>query len=129
MEVMLDTNAYCDWLRDGRWGTEIATAEVVGLSTIVIGELYHGFHGGARFARNVEVLTEFLSQPAVRVVDVNIEMAEVFGEMMCLLVKQGVRLPTNDIWIAAAAHVRGAVLLTSDQHFDRLPQVRRKRAD
>lgn len=129
MEVMLDTNAYCDWLREGRWRAEIATAEEVSLPAIVIGELYHGFHGGSRFARNVKVLTEFLSQPEVRVVDVNIEMAEVFGEMVCLLVKQGVQLPTNDIWIAAAAHVRRAVLLTSDQHFDRLPQVRRKRAD
>jgi predicted nucleic acid-binding protein len=125
MEVMLDTNAYSDWLRDGRWDKRIATADRVSIPTTVIGELYHGFHGGNRFEENVSRLKEFLNEPVVEVVPVDIEIAELYGEMVCGLGKKGIKLPTNDIWIGAAAVVRGAVLLTSNSDFDHWPQVRR----
>ncbi len=126
MEVMLDTNAYCDWLRAGRWHEEISSASSVSISVIVLGELHHGFLGGSRSQENQSTLKEILSQPNVAVVDVDAEIAEVFAEMIHYLVKSGTKIPTNDVWIAAAACVRGAVLLTSDDHFSRLPQVRRK---
>jgi tRNA(fMet)-specific endonuclease VapC len=126
MEVMLDTNAYCDWLCGGRWHEEISSAVTVSISAIVLGELHHGFLGGSRYEENLATLKEILIQPNVRVVDVDREIAEVFAEMVHYLIKSGTKIPTNDVWIAAAACVRGAVLLTSDDHFSRLPQVRRK---
>jgi len=37
--------------------------------------------------------------------------------------ERGTPIPENDIWISAAC-VEGCTLLTSDKHFECLPQVR-----
>lgn len=121
---MLDTNAYSDLMRNGRWGVEVASATKVKISTIVIGELYHGFCGGDRFAENVRTLNEFLVQPVVELVPVCRQTAEVFGEMIAPLKNKGVTIPTNDIWVAAASFVNQTTLLTSDSDFKHFPQVR-----
>lgn len=49
MEVILDTNAYTEWLRSGLWNGKISQATKIIVPMIVIGELFHGFHGGDRF--------------------------------------------------------------------------------
>ena len=124
MEVMLDTNAYSDWVRKGLWQNVIASADRVWIPTVVIGELYRGFFSGNRFSVNEALLREVLDQPVVAVVDINFESARIYGELLHFLRKGGKTIPTNDIWIAAASIERGASLLTSDKHFARLPQVR-----
>lgn len=48
MEVALDANASSDWLRSGLWNRKISQASRIIVSMIVIGELFHGFHGGDR---------------------------------------------------------------------------------
>ena len=35
--------------------------------------------------------------------------------------REGVKMGKNDVWIAAAAHVTGATLLTTDRDFEHLP--------
>jgi predicted nucleic acid-binding protein len=44
--VVLDTNAYSDWRRSGRWHASIAVADRVVIPCIVLGELLHGFGNG-----------------------------------------------------------------------------------
>jgi tRNA(fMet)-specific endonuclease VapC len=129
MEVMLDTNAYNDWVRKGLWKNAISSADRVWIPTVVIGELYRGFISGNRFSVNEALLREVLDQPVVAVVDINIESARIYGELLHFLCKVGKMIPTNDIWIAAASIERGASLLTSDKHFERLPQVRLARRE
>ncbi len=124
MEVVLDTNAYSDWVRLGAWRREMEEAARVWVPAIVLGELFHGFHGGERFKENERVLGEFLRHDPVVVLKVAEEVARVFGEFVDFLQKRGTPLPSNDIWIAAGAVVKGAVLLTRDRHFEKLPQVR-----
>lgn len=123
MEVILDTNAYSDWVRSGAWEIEIKKASVVTVSAIVLGELYHGFRRGDRHEENDRILCEFLTRPNVRVIEIGREVAEVFGELLAYLQSQGTPLPINDIWIAACSVFTGATLLTSDKHFKNLPQV------
>jgi len=100
------------------------SATKVKISTIVIGELYHGFYGGKRFTENVRILNEFLVQPVVELVPVCCQTAEVFGEMIAPLKNKGVTIPTNDIWVAAVSFVNQTTLLTSDSNFKYFPQVR-----
>ena len=123
MEVVLDTNAYSDWLRNGVWGMEIEKAYEVSVPAIVLGELYHGFRRGNRYEENDRILSAFLARPNVRVVEVDRDVAEVFGELLAYLQNKGTPLPINDIWIAASAYARGATLLTRDRHFIYLPQL------
>ena len=61
MEVVLDTNAYSDWLRSGIWNREISQASKILIPVIVLGELYHGFHKGTRFQKNETILMDILS--------------------------------------------------------------------
>lgn len=124
MEVVLDTNAYSDWIRLGLWAEPISQATRVWLPSVVIGELYRGYHSGNRFGENEAHLRSLLEQPNVGVIEVGFEVARIYGELLHYLRQQGTPIPVNDIWIAAACVAHGATLLTSDKHFERLPQVR-----
>ena len=128
MEVALDTNAYSDWLRSGLWNGKISQASRIIVPMIVIGELFHGFHGGDSFQKNKGILMDFLSEDAVDAVAPNLEIANCFGVFMNYLQRKGTKIPTNDVWIAATAHTCGATLLSDDAHFDFLPQLNRVRS-
>ena len=57
--------------------------------------------------------------------DVNVETAEVYATLLASLRETGGPIPTNDIWIAALAIQHDVPLISSDPHFDRIPEVRR----
>jgi tRNA(fMet)-specific endonuclease VapC len=48
-------------------------------------------------------------------------VAEQFAETDAALRRAGRPIPINDVWLAALALVRGAVLLTNDDHFGYVP--------
>jgi predicted nucleic acid-binding protein len=127
MEVVLDTNAYSDWLRSGIWNREISQASKILIPVIVLGELYHGFHKGTRFQKNETILMDILSEDLVEVAFLDHEVANQFGKFMTYLQARGKKIPTNDVWIGAISFLRGASLLSDDEHFDYLPQVTRLR--
>jgi tRNA(fMet)-specific endonuclease VapC len=124
MEVVLDTNAYSDWIRRGFWGEPISRATQVWLPSVVIGELYRGFYSGNRFEEHEAHLHSLLEQANVGVIELGVNVARIYGELLHYLRQQGTPIPVNDIWIAAACVEHGCILLTSDRHFDKLPQVR-----
>jgi predicted nucleic acid-binding protein len=119
MKVLLDTNAYAALMR-GHEGvtTRVRRAEQVLLSTIVAGELLHGFRLGTRQEKNVAELEGFLDNPHVSLVPVTFTTADRFARIASGLRAKGRPIPTNDIWIAAHAMETGAELLSFDEHFD-----------
>ncbi|HET7443921.1 MAG TPA: type II toxin-antitoxin system VapC family toxin [Solirubrobacterales bacterium] len=120
----LDTSAYSNFRRGNE---EVAVlldrAEVVGVSTVVLGELRTGFLLGGRRRRNEAELDAFLDNPAVDVLPVDSETSRQYAEIVAELRKAGTPLPTNDIWIAATAARNGATVLTCDEHFERIARV------
>ena len=123
MRVMLDTNAYSDWRRHGQWNRTISTAELVLIPATVLGELRYGFQGAAQAAANEAGLGRFLRHPAVRVASVGEATSRCYAHLKYFLRQQGTPIPENDIWIAALAMEHAVPLLSSDAHFDHLPQV------
>lgn len=124
-KVLLDTNAYSGFMAgDKKVFDYIVEAEVIYLSTIVIGELFTGFHGGEKFVQNREELKDFLGKDGVTIIDVTMETAEIFGELRSGLAKKGKMIPLNDIWIAAHAIETGSKLITYDDHFKNINGVR-----
>ncbi|MFN0130720.1 MAG: type II toxin-antitoxin system VapC family toxin [Verrucomicrobiales bacterium] len=121
--LVLDTNAYSDWRRSGRWHDRIAVANRVILPAIVIGELHHGFRNGTRFDENARRLRAFLAEPQVAVHATTLRTAEIYGEFTDFLQRQGTPIPTNDIWIASAVHECGGRLLSRDDHFRLIPFI------
>jgi tRNA(fMet)-specific endonuclease VapC len=124
-KILLDTNAYSAFMYGNKkvFGY-IIESEVTYMSTIVIGELFAGFHGGGKLVQNREELKSFLSKEGVELIAVSIETAEIFGEIKARLSKQGKMLPINDIWIAAHAIETGSKLITFDEHFKSISGLR-----
>jgi tRNA(fMet)-specific endonuclease VapC len=123
LTLVLDTNAYSDWRRSGRWHDRIAVADRVILPATVIGELHHGFRKGALFHENARKLREFLAEPQVAIHPTTFRTAEIYGKFTNFLQQQGTPIPTNDIWIAAAVHECRGRLVSRDEHFRLLPFI------
>jgi len=124
MILAVDTSGYSAFKRgDGAAARLIETADEVVMPTVVLGELYAGFHLGSRTAENIDELVDFLGRPGVTLADVDQSVAERYGQLIRSLRKQGTPLPTNDVWIAAVALDWGARLLTFGAHFDHVPGI------
>ncbi len=119
MRVCIDTNAYSAFMQGDRGIKEILEkADNVLVPSIVLGEVYAGFYMGQRAKTNIEELNSFLEQPGIATVSIDDSIAERYGLLIKALKEAGTPLPTNDIWIAAAALETGARLLTRDEHFE-----------
>lgn len=120
----LDTSAYSNFRRGNE---EVAAlldqAELVGVSTIALGELRTGFLLGGKRQRNEAELAAFLDSPVVEVLPVDAETSRHYAEIVAELRKAGTPVPTNDIWIAATAARNGTTVLTCDDHFERIGRV------
>lgn len=121
MRLLLDTNRYDD-LNQGVPDVvdRVAKATEVWLSFIVVGELRAGFLKGSQAKRNERFLTRFLSKPSVAVLLPTEETTEYYAGVAVGLVKQGEKIPTNDLWIAAQALQHNLTLDTRDEHFKKV---------
>ena len=120
--VCVDTSAYSQLMR-GREALRVRLeeADTVYVPATVLGELYAGFEMGSRLRDHAAELHEFLQQPGVSVVHTGENVAERYGKLVQQLRAQGTPIPTNDIWIAAAALETGSRLLGYDAHFEHVP--------
>ena len=122
--LCLDTSAYSNFQRGHPAAVaHVDRAEWIGLPSVVLGELWAGFLLGVHTDRNAKELGEFLDHPVVEVVRSDAEAARIYGEIVVDLRRKGTPLPTNDVWIAAAAARAGAAVLTFDAHFREITRV------
>lgn len=123
--VSLDTNAYSAYLLGNKKVLNaLIKADIVYMSTIMIGELYAGFYGGSKFEKNKEYLESFLKKSTVTILEVTLTTAETFGRIKNNLKEIGSPLPLNDIWIAAHAIETNSELITFDTHFKKIPGLK-----
>lgn len=122
--LCLDTSAYSHFRRGNEEVAAILDrAELVGVPSITLGELRTGFLLGSNQRRNETELDAFLDSPVVEILPVDAETGRHYAEIVAELRKAGTPVPTNDIWIAAAAARNGASVLTCDDHFERIGRV------
>lgn len=122
MKIMLDTSAYVGFKCNVDEAVElIAGAESVLFSPVVLGELLFGFRNGTQFKENMKDLHTFLAHDAVELVEIGRDTADRYARIAAQLKGQGTPIPTNDIWIAAHTMEYGAELITSDNHFKKVP--------
>lgn len=122
--ILIDTNVYAAFKRgwpDAR--AMMDQAPMIGLSTVVIGELLGGFARGVRQERNRRELAEFLDLPHVVVLSVDEQTAEQYAKVYAGLSSAGHPIPTNDMWIAATAMQHGYDLSSYDSHFKAVAQL------
>ena len=124
MRLLLDSNAYSEFMRGNRQVRELVrAAEEVLLSAVVVGEQLFGFRQGQRFEQNLAELRSFLESPYVSFVPVGPVTADRYSRIMASLKAKGRPIPTNDVWIAAHAIETGADLLSADTHFEQVDGI------
>ena len=120
-KILIDTNAYAAFKKNETDAVNtFKTVEYIGVNIIVLGELFSGFMGGTREARNTKELDQFLDSPRVHLVQVDEETAEFYARVYWDLKRKGKPIPTNDLWVAASAMRHGLALFTYDEHFDNI---------
>lgn len=124
MRLLLDTSAYSAFMRGHEEIRAMVRAnEEIFLNAIVVGELKAGFVRGGRRKKNEDELRRFLMSPRVSLLDVGEETAERYVVILNSLWRAGTPIPTNDIWIAASAMEYGLRVVTTDEHYDKIPQI------
>ena len=122
--LCLDTSAYSHFKRGATQPLElIRQARSIVLPAVVLGELRTGFRLGSRPTENETELSLFLAESIVTIAEIGDRTSALFAELVCDLRRQGTPLPTNDIWIAAAAAETGTTVLTYDEHFKLVSRV------
>jgi len=125
MRIAIDTNRYTDLCRgEPEVIARVEQAGRVMMPLIVVAELRAGFAVGRRGAENESVLQRFLAEPGVEVLYAGAATTHHYAGLYAQLRRQGTPVPTNDLWIAALAIEHQLALLTRDQHFVSIPQLR-----
>jgi tRNA(fMet)-specific endonuclease VapC len=98
-------------------------AEKPYISVIVKGELYYGASKSARQEANMELFRDTLSKFEILSLDGD-GIAVSYALIKSELEKKGKKIPENDVWIAATAHVYGLTVVSFDKHFSYISQIR-----
>ncbi len=118
-KVLLDTNAYVAFKKGEPDAIEILQlAGVIGVCSVVLGELISGFVNGSKEARNRQELALFFDSPRVSLLPIDDDTAEFYARIFHQLKRKGRPIPTNDLWVAATAMQHGYTLFTYDKHFN-----------
>ncbi len=125
MKLVLDTNVYCDYAEGLPDVVDlIAThGQYLFIPSIVLGELSYGFMKGSRQQFNEKKLRQIISRLKIEIIDVNADVARKYALIYLSLEKKGVKIPINDVWIAACCMEVGGTLLTRDRHFELVDQL------
>ena len=125
MKLVLDTNVYCDFAEGLPDAVDAIAAhgQSVFIPSVVLGELFFGFMKGSRQQFNEKRLRQVVNRLKVEVIDVNADVARKYAMIYLSLQKKGIKLPINDVWIAACCMEVGGTLLTRDKHFELVDQI------
>lgn len=116
--ILLDTNAYIAFKNNQTPAIEIIRdTSIIGINTIVIGELLGGLMVGNKSDFNRQQLQQFLASPRVEIFSIDQQTAEYYALIYSQLRRKGRPIPTNDIWIAATAMRHNLSLFTYDNDF------------
>ena len=122
--MIVDTNGLSA-MADGDPQLEpiIATSSELAIPVIVLGEYRYGIGQSRNCVRYEKWLLEVVATCRILIVDDGTasEYAAIRGELK----KIGRPIPGNDVWIAALARQHAMPVLSRDEHFDWVPQIRR----
>lgn len=121
---LLDTNAVSDFMRGNpRMGARVgAAADPVFTSVIVRGEILQGIERLPPGSRRRQLESDAGAAFAMLSCEqVTLQDADVYAVTKTRVQSLGFTLGENDLWIAASTLARGAVLVSRDVDFHRIP--------
>jgi tRNA(fMet)-specific endonuclease VapC len=122
-KYLLDTNIVIAlFANDSAVVGKIGKAEDIFVPAAVIGELFYGAKKSGRPEKNSERIERFVSDNVILGCDT--ETARLYGKVKNNLRKKGRPIPENDIWIAAAAFQYDLILVSRDEHFEEVEDLK-----
>lgn len=99
--------------------------EGIVISTVTIGEVLEGLMALAVDDRRTAEFETLID--SIDVLDIDHAAAVSFAAARLALRRRGQPIPDNDLWIAAAAIAHDLTLVSRDEHFDRVPNLKLRR--
>jgi tRNA(fMet)-specific endonuclease VapC len=119
----LDTNIIIDLFKGNKSiADKIDQAKNIYLPVPALGELYLGAENSDRKQHHLQQINMLLK--LVQVLNTSEQTAEVYGSIKTHLKRQGKPIPENDIWIAALAKEHNLPVVTRDNHFKHIPDLK-----
>lgn len=119
---LIDTNVIVKLLNgDNKTIQLFDPLEDIYISTVTAGELFYGAYKSSRINENFKIFEDFLSEYPVLGIDEDISV--IYGKIKAELVKKGINIPENDLWIAATAIRNDLNLFTFDEHFKHVSEL------
>jgi len=120
---VIDTNVIIKMLKGDKAAIEIlGKIEKIFVPIVVVGELFYGAYKSARKDDNMALFTSVLSTFEILSVDEPIAVS--YALIKTDLMKNGIKIPENDLWIAATAHANDLSLATFDSHFENISRIK-----
>lgn len=122
--MILDTNAISA-LADNNpaLAQELATTSTAALPFIAYAEFRYGLHGSNRPEVGLQLLANLTEK--LPLLFPSPETLEAYALLKDDLKRNGLKIPDNDLWIAALARQHDMPVLSQDRHFDDVPDIRR----
>ena len=126
---LLETNAMTALVNDNElawqhWSSLPEEDEVLSCF-VVVAEWEYGIRNaqGRKKQQEIREQGELVLSGFSRIIESSPEIAIAYGEIAAELREAGSMIPQNDIWTAAVARVVGAVVVTSDKHFQHVKNL------
>lgn len=122
-KLLLDTNAVIALQQKDTALLQLLEAEEdIFVPSIVIGELYYGAYKSGRPEENRKTVSEFAEKR--QVIHCDAQTGDAYGQIKYALRTKGRPIPENDIWIAAIALQYDGILITRDEHYREIENLR-----
>lgn len=122
--MILDTNALSAFVDgDGEVGSVLGRQSRVLIPVIVLGEFRYGVSGSRHRRAYEQWLDQHLSD--FDLLSITLETTVPYAMLRTDLKRRGRPIPANDAWIAALAMQHNMPILSRDEHFDAIAEVRR----
>lgn len=92
------------------------------ISVITAGELFYGANKSSRRQENLKLFQDFFYE--YDIIPVNEETSRIYGGIKAELVRDGINIPENDLWIAATAIQHDLILVSFDSHFRNIKNLK-----
>ena len=123
-KYLLDTNIVIAlFAEDPFVKKHITKAGEIFIPTTVIGELFFGALKSGRPKANFARIENFAAGNTVLACDIG--TSREYGRIRNILHKMGRPIQENDIWIAALALEHGLTLVSRDEHFKKIDELKR----
>ncbi len=123
-KYLIDTNVIVDFWRGKNYLRDFSF-DRVSISVLVLSELYAGAEKSVNPSKSRKQIEDFVKDYDINVVDIDTNIAKIYGLIRATLEKKGEKLEDFDLLIASTAVAEDKILVTSNiKHFQRIKNLK-----